>query len=280
MLVTDVDGTLLDDQGRLSRGNLTALRRLIGHGIHVTLATGRTLAASKGLARAIGIRLPIVTYNGSQVARPDGIVLFERRLRPRSVDEAIALARRTGLSGFVYLTSGVVPVAGGERRAEHLLAEDRVRLLAPVRATGHEAPWYAEGGAIKMLLLGDVPEALDALVAEAQHRPDRFAVSRSAPDCVEIMPPGVSKATGLNYLLKQLGLRREQVVAVGNAGNDLQMLQVAGAGVAVATAEPELLALADYVAPPHWADAVAAAACRFFPILNRRGAASFLRRPA
>lgn len=284
MLVTDVDGTLLDDQGRLSPGNLTALRRLMDHGVHVTLATGRTLAASRELARAIGIRLPIITYNGSQVARPDGAVLFERRLRPEAVDEAIALARRTGLVGFVYLTGGVVPVAGGERRAEHLLPEDRVRLLAPVHAgTGRhreEAPWYAEGGAIKLLLLGDGPEAVDALVAEAQALSDRFGILRSGPDCVEIMPPGVSKATGLGYLLERLGLRQEHVVAVGNAGNDLQMIQVAGAGVAVATAEPELLAVADYVAPPHWADGVAAAAARFFPVLTRRAWASPARRPA
>lgn len=283
MLVTDVDGTLLDDRGRLSRGNLTALRRLMDHGVHVTLATGRTLAASRELARAIGIRLPIITYNGSQVASPDGAVLFERRLRPEAVDEAIALARRTGLVGFVYLTCGVVPVAGGERRADHLLPEDRARLLAPVHGTTgrrEQAPWFAEGGAIKMLLLGDGPEAVEALVAEAQHRSDRFGILRSAPDCVEIMPPGVSKATGLGYLLDRLGLRQEHVVAIGNAGNDLQMLQVAGAGVAVATAEPELLAVADYVAPPHWADGVAAAAARFFPVLTRRAWASPTPRPA
>lgn len=265
MFVTDVDGTLLDDRGRVSPANLAALQRLMAAGVHVTLATGRTLAATKELARRIGIRLPIIAYNGSQVVTADGTVLFERRLAPRAVDEVVDLAARLGLSGFVYLRCGLVPVASGMRRYLHLLPEDRVHCLPPFSGTGPGAPWYSEGGAIKVLLLGDAPEAVEALTARAKRAGARYGVLRCAPDGVEVLPPGVSKATGLGYLARRLGVRQERVVAVGNAGNDLHMLRAAGAGVAVASAEPEVLAVADYVAPPHGEDGVAAAARRFFP---------------
>ncbi|NLG68226.1 MAG: HAD family phosphatase [Firmicutes bacterium] len=264
MLVTDIDGTLLDDGGRLSRSNREALGQLIERGVHVTLATGRTLAASRELAARIGIRLPLITCNGSQVVDPSGAVLMERRLAPETVDDVVDLAGRLGLCGFAYLTKGVVPVAGGERRADHLLAEDRARLLAPVTRPGPDAPWYAEGGGIKLLLLGE-PAAADALERAAAAGRQPFSAVRSGPDCIEVMAPGVSKATGLRFLSSRLGLPLERVVAVGNAGNDLEMVRQAGVGVAVATAEPQLLALADYVAPPHWADGVAHTVHRYFP---------------
>lgn len=264
MLVTDIDGTLLDDRGHLSRANREALGRLIDRGVHVTLATGRTLAATRELAARLGIRLPLITCNGSQVVAPSGAVLMEWRLAPEAVDAVVDLAGRLGLCGFAYLTAGVVPVAGGERRADHLLGEDRARLLAPVSRTGPDAPWYGEGGAIKLLLLGE-PAAADALERAAATGRQSFSTLRSGPDCVEVMPPGVSKATGMSFLSRRLGLPMERVVAVGNAGNDIQMVQQAGVGVAVATAEPQLLALADYVAPPHWADGVADAVHRYFP---------------
>ncbi|WP_324717088.1 HAD family hydrolase [Carboxydochorda subterranea] len=267
-LVSDIDGTLLDTGGRLSEINEHALRRLVERGLPVTLATGRTAAATLPLARRLGIRLPVVTFNGAQVVKEDGTVCFQQHLAPEAVDAVVRLAGRSALAGFVYGRSGITPVAGGERLRDHLLIEDREHLLPPwpAGATGH-APWWREGGAVKVLLLAPDPEAADAFAREAA-RPEfghLFGLLRSAPDCVEVMAPGVSKAAGLAYLLRWLRLRPAEVVAVGNALNDLQMIQLAGAGVAVLDAEPELLAAADFVAPPASEHAVAAVVRRFFP---------------
>lgn len=286
MLATDVDGTLLDDDGTLSGDNARAVATLVAHGVPVTLATGRTAAAALPLARALGLRVPVVLCNGAVVATPEGAVLHEDRLAPQAVDLAIQLAASAGLEGFVYLSCGVVPVLGAERRAELILPEDRSRLIRdgspglpdPCAGAGPEeaseaggrrdplTPWAREGGALKALWLGPA-RACDDFVQRA--RPFGMALSavRSGPECVEVLAPGVSKASGLARVLAMLGVSAAEMVAVGNARNDLEMLRMAGAGVAVATAEPAVLREACYVAPAHTEAAVAAVARRFFPHL-------------
>ncbi len=260
MLATDVDGTLLNDDGTLSEENARAVAMLIAHGVPVTLATGRTEATALPLARTLGLRVPLVLYNGAVVATPQGRVLRQTRLAPEAVDQAIELAARVGLQGFVYLSCGLVPVLGGEALAGHLLPEDRSRLL------DGPAPWTREGGAIKVLWLG-VPQACDVFVERAQELRAMLRVIRSGPQCVEVLAPGVSKASGLAHVLGMLGLRAREMVAVGNAENDLEMLRMAGAGVAVASAEPAVIRHARYVAPAHTRAGVAAVARGFFPHL-------------
>lgn len=260
MLATDVDGTLLNDDGTLGEENAGAVAMLIAHGVPVTLATGRTEATALPLARTLGLRVPLVLYNGAVVATPQGRVLRQTRLAPEAVDQAIELAARVGLQGFVYLSCGLVPVLGAEALAGHLLPEDRSRLLDGL------APWAREGGAIKVLWLG-APQACDVFVERAQELRAVLRVIRSGPECVEVLAPGVSKASGLAHVLAMLGLRAGEMVAVGNAENDLEMLRMAGAGVAVASAEPAVIRQARYVAPAHTQAGVAAVARRFFPHL-------------
>ena len=105
------------------------------------------------------------------------------------------------------------------------------------------------------------------LEVEAFLRPRVEGLARivfSEDTYLEILPLEVSKGAALKLLLERIGVPREQVVALGDAMNDLEMLHYAGAGVAVSNADPALRAAADFVVCSNEEDAVRACLERFF----------------
>jgi hypothetical protein len=108
---------------------------------------------------------------------------------------------------------------------------------------------------VTALLAGHALDLLGLLAAAAAG--PRAAITWSGGPHIEVFAPGVSKGAGLAALCADLGVAREDVVAVGDHRNDVEMLRWAGRGVAVANAVPELLAVADAVVPANADDGVA-----------------------
>ena len=264
LLVTDLDGTLLDPAGRIHEADRQAAAALQAAGVTVTFATGRAWPTARAVAAALGLRAPLVVYNGAQVVSPTGKVLYARWLPHRAVELAEALARRYGLGGFAYLPDRLVPLADGAAYAGYLLPEDRAMLRADRSGPALHGSTPSCHAAIKLLFLG-TDEACGAFEAACRAYGHLLRPVRSGRQCVEVLPPGVSKATGLAFVLERLGLRPSQVVAVGDGLNDLEMLELAGCPVAVATAEPALLRRARFVAPAPPDAPLAAVARTFFP---------------
>ena len=92
--------------------------------------------------------------------------------------------------------------------------------------------------------------ALDRLEARlTAHFDGRLYISKSLPHFLEFAAPGVTKAAGLEFLAERLGFARERTVAFGDGENDVELLDWAGYGVAVANAHDRVLAVADWVCP-------------------------------
>jgi hydroxymethylpyrimidine pyrophosphatase-like HAD family hydrolase len=84
----------------------------------------------------------------------------------------------------------------------------------------------------------------------------RLSVVRSHELFVEVTSPSVSKGAALAFVAERFGVSREEVIAVGDSGNDVSMVEWAGLGVAMANATPDVHAVADWVAPPVGDDGV------------------------
>lgn len=247
MLVLDIDGTLIGSDGVLSEANRRAIAMLKEQGVPIVLATGRTWGGTRALWEGLGLTHPVILCNGAQVYDPvRDRFLYDRRL---TFDEV--------------------------RRVETFLAPDpSVDLYAVVSAI---QMWVhrPEGRGSYMAFDGDhyveVPDVFRRLV-ETDTRPVKFlaitepaAVGnlvprlrsegglnavQSEPYAFDILPPAVSKGSALAALLSHMGVSPRRVVAVGNAPNDLDMLKVAGLGVAVGDAHAEVIAAADRVTVP------------------------------
>ena len=243
LVVFDLDGTLLDPDHRLSPAVHIAMGAL-SRRFWVTLATGRSLASAVPFVTALGITVPVILYNGAVVYDfLAGRALYERRLTAGDARAALAAARDFPVDAEVYRDIHD-PTLYVERITPRVVRFQRKEGL-PARAVGDLAS-FLDFPPLKLLLLGE-PGVLGELQPELQRAIPGITVVRSEVDYLEVLPRGASKGSALRFLCDRLGISREEVAAVGDQLNDLEMVRYAGVGVAMAHGPAELRRAADLV---------------------------------
>ena len=286
-VVSDVDGTLFafGTSQELSSRNHAALSRCMDVGIHVCLATGRLPGPwSDRVKRELPGLGPCVFGNGALVVGADGSPLWESKL-PRDVLAAVLDHVRGGVSGGD--DNARLSVLAATRWPDEDDGGHGVRYceLAPVgpthiteliRAAGEPEPvllpsleGFEERHVLKFVIwtkpgapgwasMPDTVAALKRLLAPTGatllHHGDRWC---------EVLPPGVNKGSGMVRMLETLGVAAAEVLACGDAENDVEMLKLAGVGAAMANAQPAALDAADVVVSSNADDGVAEAVERF-----------------
>jgi Cof subfamily protein (haloacid dehalogenase superfamily) len=200
--------------------------------------------AVRAYARDAGIEDPVVCYQGAVVAEP----VSGRWLRHEPIP--LELARETiealyeegfGLNCYVGDELYVAEITPEARR----YADFQDLELHPV---GDLRTWLSEPPT-KLVVIGD-PEVLDALERRMHSLFDgRLYISKSLPYFLEFASPDVTKAAGLSFVAEHLGFARERTVAFGDGENDIELVDWAGYGVAVANAHDRVKELADLVCP-------------------------------
>jgi Cof subfamily protein (haloacid dehalogenase superfamily) len=258
LLATDLDGTLMGDGFTLSSRVKTVIRRAIDRGVHVTLATGRGYAATLQYARELGITTPLICYQGGQIRDPGSGEVLHNVTMPRALaKEAIRLARERGWHLCLYVDD------------QAFLSE----LLHPpefyerwVSMTVHCVPDLTvalDGEPTKFIIIADEPQA-DRIEKELRaHMDGHLKVVRSHRFFVEGNPLQATKGQALAHLAGLLGVARSEVMAIGDQGNDADMVAWAGLGVAMGNAVPQVKAVSDHVAPSVDEDGAAVAIERF-----------------
>ena len=116
----------------------------------------------------------------------------------------------------------------------------------------------------KCLIVGDPKRLIPLEQSLASAYDGRLSVYRSAAFFLECVPPGIDKAASLSRLIENLGIRREELIAVGDGYNDLSMIRFAGLGVAMANAAREVQDAADYITWSNQEDGVAHVVEKFY----------------
>ncbi|MFF8593884.1 Cof-type HAD-IIB family hydrolase [Streptomyces sp. NPDC015220] len=258
LVATDLDGTLLRSDQSVSERTLRALARAAGAGAHHLVVTGRPATACKQYLAALGYRGLAVCGQGAQLYDAGA----DRLLTSASLDLDLArsvVERVEAALGPLEL--GVVTAPPESRFKVTPRFGERVRHGWDVTAD-RRLLW---SDPIDKLVLHHpgVPE--DELEAEARRLcGDEVTVVHSVQGMVEVLPPGTTKAAGVERAARLLGLDAAGTVAFGDMPNDIPLLAWAGHGVAVANAHPALRAMADEVAPGNDEDGVAVVLERLF----------------
>lgn len=253
----DCDDTLLTDELIVPETAIEAIAAARREGVRVVVATGRMFVSVLPHAQVAGVDGPVIAYNGGLIKGLDGTIIHHHPVPMAEVYELIELAEQHDLCINLYVNDELY-VRTMDERAEYYLSIAQVpaHVVPDLRSILREAP--------TKVLIVDTPEEAKAWQDQLQCRfGDRLAVTRSKPRFVEITAPGVNKGTALAQLAELLGIRREQVMAIGDSHNDLDMLAYAGISVAVGNAAPEVKAKVDYVAARHAEGGVAEAIARF-----------------
>lgn len=245
VLVCDVDGTLVGEDKVVPRGVIDAVTVLQRRGGRVCLATGRTWDSTRPFVEALGADPPAIVYNGGLVYDfVSGRALAAHRIPPRNAVQILRVLRQFSQTSPLLFVHGEVFAERSTPLVDLYARRDGVTVEVAPRFE----PLLAEGP-MKFLVVGD-PAALSALSrALGEIHPPVNRVS-SQRDYLEILPQGVSKGAALPVLARAVGVPSDRVAAVGDALNDVTLLEAAGMGIAVEGSPRELLAVADWVCPP------------------------------
>lgn len=258
LIASDVDGTLLDPQERITDRTRNAVRAAVEAGATFVLATGRPPRWIPPVVEQLGFAPIAVCANGAVVydSAADRVV----SAHTLSVDMLTELAE---------IAARVVPGAGlaAERigRSAHDTATPQF-----VSAPGYEHAWlnpdntevsYADllsAPAVKLLVRKPGMPSSELAAALVRHIGMLGDVTYSTNDgLIEISPVGISKALGVEDVARPLEISAEDVVAFGDMPNDVPMLRWAGHGVAMGNAHPEAVAAANEVTAPNSDDGLA-----------------------
>jgi Cof subfamily protein (haloacid dehalogenase superfamily) len=258
LIALDVDGTLLQrsaDELSSAVQSLSRKLRHVGGDIQLTIATGRALAGVGHLARSLnpGREVPVVVYNGALVAFPgSGRCLYHLTISADATIAVFQLAQKYQLLGLAYT---IVECPMG--------IESEPILEAVYGWSGSIPCEYREFNGLPVRWIMDLHEfpktAATAILLDIRNRlapPGLFdelaevagiSTTSSSSSFLEIRPAGADKGLALEFLARQMHIQRDQVLAVGDSDNDIEMLKWAGTGVAVGTSSIEALAIADFL---------------------------------
>ncbi len=259
LIALDLDGTLLNSSLKVSERNAEAVKHALDAGVKVVLATSRWYLLAKRNAEHLGIDTPLICNNGALVKRPQGSgELLHLRLDQELARDVTALADERGWETFTTIEETTYM-----RMRPGIIPE---RLPAGLRLSEHQAEEVARGQPTAVLVFGE--EAVNEISRRFLPAFDgraKFSLNRppSYPHYVILTHPDADKASALEIVCRELDVPLADVMAMGDSESDLEMLRLAGLGVAVDNAPDEVKRAALHIAPANDADGVAWAIERF-----------------
>lgn len=249
MLFLDLDGTLLNDTKEITDGNRRALDLALERGHGVIITTGRPLKSAMDQAHKLGMDRPgcyLIAYNGA--------VVYDWTQEKQ-------IFSRTLSSETVYRVFDLV-----NSRNEHIQTYDTWEVLVEPRCDDAAVRRYCQLIGMQFKVIGDVrkdlkEEPVKCLVINYHeqsgirqiqdwirtHMPEEVDCFFSCDQYLEVVPKGMSKGEAVKMLCAMMDVDISNAVAVGDAANDLSMIEAAGIGVAMANGTDEVKAVADYV---------------------------------
>jgi Cof subfamily protein (haloacid dehalogenase superfamily) len=243
LVALDLDGTLVGPDLTVSPRVRESIARARERGTEITIVTGRMFAAARPFAQTIGITGPIVCYQGAAIFDAStGAVLRETPVRQDVTRDVLAWAEEHHVHAQCY--------AGDKLYVQQInrfskrytdLAKVEPTIVPSLRAA------FADQPSIKIVLVDDPGPSERHLADLKALLGERAYLTRSHVDFVEVLSPAVNKGEALAFVAQRYGATLAETMAVGDAWNDVPLIEAAGIGIAMGSGPPELFAQADAV---------------------------------
>lgn len=253
LIALDLDDTLLNEEFTMSQKNRDAIHKAIQKGVTVTLATGRMFRSTLPYAQLLGLDVPLITYHGALVktARSQEEIFH----CPVPLDIALEIIDYTEERGNhlnIYVN-------------DHLFVREEnemIRLYVSIADVDFKAVGslkdFLKDGPTKITMITTEEDTLrgywDLFSKKYQ---TTLHVVPSKPYFLEITNVRATKGQALKALASTLGVEREEIIAIGDSYNDIDMIEYAGIGAAVENAREDVKKVADYITSSNVADGVA-----------------------
>ncbi len=268
LIALDLDGTTLNKEGKLSERNRAALQAAYEKGVKIIIATGRPFVALPQEILDFEPVRYVLTSNGARITDLcTGEAIYENCLDSHAVEAAVEMLKEYDYVLEIFI-DGIAYIEGHFYR---MVAEKNGETLRDVnyvlRTRRPMDDFYNF-----MLEHKSKIENINVNFENIDEKPAMKAKLETLPDVtitsafnhnLEIGGSTTSKATALHEMCRIFDIHQDEILAVGDSHNDMAMLQASGLPVAVANAKPEVLELAEFIAPSNHEDGVAVAVEKF-----------------
>ena len=256
IIALDIDGTLTNEEKKITPKARKALISAEKRGIRLILASGRPIAGLRELAKELemdkyhGI---LIGFNGGTVVdAQSGEILYQRVLDPEYVDKILRHVAQFDVTPMITRDNDLITDDLNGYKVDYEAAMNGMNKVEMKDLIGS-----IDFPVSKILTAGD-PEYLQQHFREMKEPVANDVSSMfTAPFYFEFTPKGINKSTALHGVLTKLGIPSGEMMAFGDAQNDAEMLDMAGMGVAMGNADDALKDIADYITLSNNDDGVA-----------------------
>lgn len=235
IVFSDVDGTLLNSENKITPLTVKAIRKLQDQGIPFVIVSARSPSGIYPILEEYGFRCPIISYSGALILDENRKVLFHKGFKKPVARQVIEYIEKRGfdLAWCVYsLDQWVVR----DKTDPRVIREETI-----VRASAEQGTLdsVVDSQINKILCICD-PAVMPELERELKTAFPAYSIVKSWVDLLEIMESGITKATAIQTLCSLWGLSPADAVAFGDNYNDVEMLETVGQGFLMSNAPEEL----------------------------------------
>jgi Cof subfamily protein (haloacid dehalogenase superfamily) len=236
LLVSDLDGTLLDHSKKVSARELEALREMKEQGVELCLASGRMHLEIKQVMEEIGIAAHSVSQNGAYIHHKEGHHLHVKKFESELASKVYDIVKPYDLVQLICSGEGnyITHLTPSSDRIQARMFETFI--IRDDMATALRS----DLSTCKFSLFGELPILLQLKQALELSFGDQLTIYLADHDCLDIMPMNVSKGSSLLALLETIGLQPEEIACVGDSFNDVSMFQITPHSFAMQSAHPDV----------------------------------------
>ncbi len=241
LVVSDLDGTLLNKDGKVEKDILNIIKRLNDNGILFTIATGRSISMAKKILELLNIEIPYILCNGAVVAHQKKVVI-KKTMPLKLFREVLEKAVKLDMT-VIYSVDGI----------DYLLEETYWSLhrkedyLENIELHRLEDDEWDSMEIDKVFILNDKDNEEINFIREDESIIENCSLTQYGNQSLEIVKKGVSKSSGIEYLASSLNIDFSNVLAIGDQFNDVEMIKDVGYGIAVGNANEDIKKYANYV---------------------------------
>ncbi len=245
LLALDIDGTLLNSRDKITDKTKEYIKKASSKGVKVIICSGRTLYGILDVAKELELEKIggyILALNGGTFFDyENNKLIYELPLSKEEVIDIYNYSKEKDLPMFTFNNDVLTTPSEVLANMEYIRKRNKNKIDLRVNFIER-----LDFNVPKIVFYGD-KEVLEKMEKEAQERFSNISVFRSEPHLLEFCSKDVHKGKGIEKLIKILGIKKEEVIAVGDGYNDLTMIEFAGLGVAMGNSGQSLKDIADYV---------------------------------
>ena len=259
LVVSDMDGSLLTSQNKISEHSKKTIEKAIKKGVIFVLATGRLFGSARVYAKQLGLNTPIMACNGGMIRNSiDGEILFDAPIEKKACQQVFDFLKASDTYFHFYGLNTFYTEKIENESFEYavwnnsLPEEDKII----IREVKNAQDILAQDKIYK-ILLHCKKDVKRSYYSNELNKISNITITSSWSDNFEVCGKNVTKGNAVKRFAQEMNIVPDDVICIGDNINDISMIEYAGVGVAMNNGEEAVKKVADYIAPSNDEDGVA-----------------------